>query len=162
MCGKPAVHRIVQKEGPNKDRQFYACEHSKDHGGCGYFMWESQIKPKTKWQQTHEEDSGSVQSTKKARTSDDSQHSSRSHVTSPSSQTGTQERKPTNFMHESGEALILQTTTSQEEINKLLDELNSSSSSGTGFSAEKAAALRELLRSAYLLSEILYNKALHK
>ena len=37
-CGDEAVMRTVQKEGPNKGRQFYVCSKSREEQ-CGFFEW---------------------------------------------------------------------------------------------------------------------------
>ncbi|KAL8293634.1 hypothetical protein RQP46_000335 [Phenoliferia psychrophenolica] len=37
-CDEPAVERTVNKDGPNKGRQFYSCSKSMDNG-CGFFEW---------------------------------------------------------------------------------------------------------------------------
>ena len=37
-CGEPAVQRTVRKEGPTKDRQFFACPKPQGEG-CGFFEW---------------------------------------------------------------------------------------------------------------------------
>ncbi|KAJ1559556.1 DNA topoisomerase 3-alpha, partial [Nowakowskiella sp. JEL0078] len=36
-CNTPAVVKTVQKDGPNKNRQFYSCQKWQD--GCGFFLW---------------------------------------------------------------------------------------------------------------------------
>uniref|UniRef100_A0A672UK74 DNA topoisomerase n=1 Tax=Strigops habroptila TaxID=2489341 RepID=A0A672UK74_STRHB len=37
-CGQPAVTRTVQKDGPNKGRQFHTCSKPRDQQ-CGFFQW---------------------------------------------------------------------------------------------------------------------------
>uniref|UniRef100_A0A670JML9 DNA topoisomerase n=1 Tax=Podarcis muralis TaxID=64176 RepID=A0A670JML9_PODMU len=37
-CGQPAVTRTVQKEGPNKGRQFHTCSKPREQQ-CGFFQW---------------------------------------------------------------------------------------------------------------------------
>lgn len=36
-----ANRSTVKKAGPNTGRSFWACKTNKDHGGCGYFAWET-------------------------------------------------------------------------------------------------------------------------
>ncbi|CAH0563955.1 unnamed protein product [Brassicogethes aeneus] len=49
-CHLPAQQKTVQKEGPNKGRQFYGC--SKPMGqGCNFFKWCDEL---SKWIQCHE------------------------------------------------------------------------------------------------------------
>ncbi|XP_044517721.1 DNA topoisomerase 3-alpha isoform X2 [Gracilinanus agilis] len=38
MCNQPAITRTVQKEGPNKGRQFHTCSKPREHQ-CGFFQW---------------------------------------------------------------------------------------------------------------------------
>ncbi|XP_065540765.1 DNA topoisomerase 3-alpha isoform X2 [Lathamus discolor] len=37
-CGQPAVTRTVQKDGPNKGRQFHTCSKPREQQ-CGFFQW---------------------------------------------------------------------------------------------------------------------------
>jgi len=44
-CGKEAVRKTANKEGPNKGRTFISCaKGSKEFGGCGLFRWESDLQ----------------------------------------------------------------------------------------------------------------------
>merc|ERR1712079_113510 len=44
-CGQEAVRKTANKEGPNKGRTFISCaKGSKEFGGCGLFLWESDIQ----------------------------------------------------------------------------------------------------------------------
>lgn len=38
LCGQPAVTRTVQKDGPNKGRQFHTCAKPREQQ-CGFFQW---------------------------------------------------------------------------------------------------------------------------
>ncbi|XP_074063752.1 DNA topoisomerase 3-alpha isoform X2 [Macrotis lagotis] len=38
MCNQPAITRTVQKEGPNKGRQFHTCSKPREQQ-CGFFQW---------------------------------------------------------------------------------------------------------------------------
>lgn len=38
LCNQPAVTRTVQKDGPNKGRQFHTCAKPRDQQ-CGFFQW---------------------------------------------------------------------------------------------------------------------------
>ncbi|ERE67718.1 DNA topoisomerase 3-alpha [Cricetulus griseus] len=38
LCGQPAVTRTVQKDGPNKGRQFHICAKPREQQ-CGFFQW---------------------------------------------------------------------------------------------------------------------------
>ncbi|XP_043945526.1 DNA topoisomerase 3-alpha isoform X2 [Protopterus annectens] len=38
MCNQPAVTRTVQKDGPNKGRQFHTCSKPREQQ-CGFFQW---------------------------------------------------------------------------------------------------------------------------
>ncbi|XP_006901251.1 PREDICTED: DNA topoisomerase 3-alpha [Elephantulus edwardii] len=38
LCRQPAVTRTVQKDGPNKGRQFHTCSKSREQQ-CGFFQW---------------------------------------------------------------------------------------------------------------------------
>ncbi len=38
-CGDTAVLRTVNKDGPNKDRQFWCCSKPRDSGQCDFFEW---------------------------------------------------------------------------------------------------------------------------
>ena len=41
-CGDPAKQLTVQKEGPNKGRQFYGCQKPRDQS-CGFFQWADDV-----------------------------------------------------------------------------------------------------------------------
>ncbi|XP_038618516.1 DNA topoisomerase 3-alpha isoform X2 [Tachyglossus aculeatus] len=38
MCNQPAITRVVQKDGPNKGRQFHTCQKPREQQ-CGFFQW---------------------------------------------------------------------------------------------------------------------------
>lgn len=38
LCSQPAITRTVQKEGPNKGRQFHTCAKPREQQ-CGFFQW---------------------------------------------------------------------------------------------------------------------------
>ncbi|XP_036749885.2 DNA topoisomerase 3-alpha isoform X3 [Manis pentadactyla] len=38
LCSQPTVTRTVQKDGPNKGRQFHTCAKPREHQ-CGFFQW---------------------------------------------------------------------------------------------------------------------------
>lgn len=38
-CNKPSVMRTVNKDGPNKGRNFWTCFQVKKENQCGYFLW---------------------------------------------------------------------------------------------------------------------------
>ncbi|KAM6186541.1 DNA topoisomerase 3-alpha isoform 2-T2 [Rhynchocyon petersi] len=38
LCSQPVITRIVQKEGPNKGRQFHTCSKPREQQ-CGFFQW---------------------------------------------------------------------------------------------------------------------------
>lgn len=42
FCGSTSVLKIVQKEGPNKGREFFRCP---DDPGCKFFKWADQPSP---------------------------------------------------------------------------------------------------------------------
>ena len=41
-CGLQAIQRTVQKEGPNKGRQFYTCSKPREEQ-CGFFEWADDV-----------------------------------------------------------------------------------------------------------------------
>uniref|UniRef100_H0X7X3 DNA topoisomerase n=1 Tax=Otolemur garnettii TaxID=30611 RepID=H0X7X3_OTOGA len=55
LCSQPAITRTVQKDGPNKGRQFHTCAKPREHQ-CGFFQWvDENMAPGTSgvppWQQ---------------------------------------------------------------------------------------------------------------
>uniref|UniRef100_A0A6I8MZG0 DNA topoisomerase n=1 Tax=Ornithorhynchus anatinus TaxID=9258 RepID=A0A6I8MZG0_ORNAN len=38
MCNQPAITRVVQKDGPNKGREFHTCQKPREQQ-CGFFQW---------------------------------------------------------------------------------------------------------------------------
>lgn len=43
-CNQPAVTRTVQKDGPNKGRQFHTCQNPREQQ-CGFFQWADENAP---------------------------------------------------------------------------------------------------------------------
>ncbi|XP_023555904.1 DNA topoisomerase 3-alpha isoform X1 [Octodon degus] len=73
LCSHPAVKRTVQKDGPNKGRQFHTCAKPRDQQ-CGFFQWaDENVAPGTfaaqPWPGGRENTQGSEARNKRPRTS---------------------------------------------------------------------------------------------
>jgi DNA topoisomerase-3 len=44
QCQTPSVRKVVQKDGPNKGKPFFACGQPRD-SQCGFFQWDNQTGP---------------------------------------------------------------------------------------------------------------------
>ncbi|XP_042770377.1 DNA topoisomerase 3-alpha isoform X2 [Panthera leo] len=61
LCSQPSVTRTVQKDGPNKGRQFHTCAKPREQQ-CGFFQWaDENVAPGSLGVQTWPRDRGRIQ-----------------------------------------------------------------------------------------------------